>query len=246
MKLHSIDTHVHLLVSKKQNEPDWVEIKKILDMAYEAGLTAVCVTEHAESAGYRQLMKSLFEDNVYNGQLAEGGVILPSGLMLYPGAEVQLSNGTNVGVHAPLQTLMELNTTAGFYSLDELEDYLQKVGKTFALVAHHIYWEGKTFPDHDRLAEVVSAIEVPAKDSRNSDKYRSLAEKYALPNTGGSDAHTFIQIGACYTQVQQDGEHLSHEAFISSLREGSCMAQVSPAVERLVTTSKLYRKHQMA
>ncbi|MCW7546921.1 hypothetical protein OO184_02895 [Photorhabdus sp. APURE] len=235
-----IDTHVHLLVSKKQIEPDWRNISHMLHIACISGLDAICVTEHIEAVGYARLMREIFVENKLNGELYDGCVVTPGGLTLYPGAEIQLRNGTNIGVHTDLDTLFLLDHRAGAYSLAELHRELTLRGTWFILVAHHIFWPGKTYPDHAELASYVRAIEVPAKDLKNVNKYIELAERYNLATTGGSDAHTFIQIGACYGVLSQSIQ-ASHPLLIS-LDQPQKNHVYSEFSKRLVEMSKLYRE----
>ncbi|MFM2666680.1 PHP-associated domain-containing protein [Vibrio mediterranei] len=196
-----IDTHVHLLINKKQKKPDFIAINSMLDIAKASSITTICVTEHIESAGYDSLMREIFIENKLDGKLFSDHVLTKQGIKLYPGAELQLENGTNIGVHTSLDILMNLNHEEGAYTLTELDKELASYKKWYSLVAHHIFWKNKTYPNHDELAHYVNAIEVPAKDLDNVEQYIELADKYNLPTTGGSDAHTFIQIGACYTEL---------------------------------------------
>ncbi|RRO10752.1 PHP domain-containing protein, partial [Pectobacterium aquaticum] len=191
-----IDTHVHLLISKKQIEGDFTSINAMLDVAKISDITAICVTEHIEAIGYDKLMTDLFVDNKLQGIVFHDHVLTKQGIRLYPGAEIQLDNGTNIGVHTKLDTLLKLNHKEGAYNLPRLDQALRERKCWYKLVAHHIFWPNKTYPDYDELARYIDAIEIPAKDLENSGKYISLAGKYNLPTTGGSDAHTFIQIGA--------------------------------------------------
>ncbi len=236
-----IDTHVHLLVSKKQAEVDIQAINYMLDIAKTSQISALCITEHIEAIGYDNLMRALFIDNQLHAEVFHEYILTRQGIKLYPGAELQLANGTNIGVHTSLDTLLKLNHNAGAYTLEKLYDELSMHGGWFTLVAHHIFWPNKTYPDHDELARYVSAIEVPAKDLDNAEQYLVLAQKYGLATTGGSDAHTYIQIGACHS-VLNDGEygegHPLRYAFHSNNHQYHYFSDFS---KRLVEMSKIYR-----
>ncbi|BET95597.1 PHP-associated domain-containing protein [Xenorhabdus taiwanensis] len=190
-------------------------------------------------------MRELFIDNLLHAEIFPEYILTRQGIKLYPGAELQLVNGTNIGVHTSLNTLLKLNHNAGAYTLAGLHDALSTHGDWFTLVAHHIFWPNKTYPDHDELARYVSAIEVPAKDLSNAEQYITLAQKYGLPTTGGSDAHTYIQIGACHSILSENecgDQHPLRYAF----RRNQQYHYFSDFSKRLVEMSKIYRTTIMA
>lgn len=240
-----IDTHVHLLVSKKQTTPDIQAINYMLDIARTSQISALCITEHIESVGYDNLMHALFIDNRLHAEIFPEYILTRQGIKLYPGAELQIANGTNIGVHTSLDSLLQLNHNAGAYTLPELYDALSSHGGWFALVAHHIFWPNKTYPDHDELARYVSAIEVPAKDLDNVEKYLALSQKYGLATTGGSDAHTYIQIGACHS-VLSESEYGEQHPLRYAFHNNHQYHYFSDFSKRLVEMSKIYRATIMA
>lgn len=243
MRQKYIDTHVHLLLSKKQVEPHWESIRDMCEIAMQSGIDGLCVTEHIESVGYVKLMTDLFINNVLQGELSENGLIIENKLVLYPAAEVQLCNGSNIGVHAKIESLLALNKDAGFYDLDSLRAALDAQDNEYALVAHHILWPGKEYPNMDELTRKVNAIEVPAKDIEKMASYKDLAVMYGKPVTGGSDSHTPIQIGASYTVFDEVESELHHINLIRSIKSSRCNNVVHPFARRLVNMAKIYRKN---
>ncbi|MCO7514843.1 hypothetical protein NJF44_08675 [Pseudomonas guariconensis] len=202
-----VDSHVHLLLKKKQKNPDWEVVRQVIGAAKINELDAICVTEHIEADAYDALMHGLFLENKLEANFHDDGTLICQGVGVFPGAELELANRMNVGVHTDLYVLMSLNRRPGFYTLETLHDALVKRGRPFKLVAHHIFWPGKTCDDLNALKRCLNAIEVPAKDLANVQKYLELARLLRLQTTGGSDAHTFIQVGACHTVFQlQDHE----------------------------------------
>ncbi|MFH4398999.1 PHP-associated domain-containing protein [Vibrio diabolicus] len=239
-----IDTHVHLLISKKQEKPDYKNINSMLDNAKASGISTICITEHIESVGYDLLMTEIFVENILDGELFSDHVLTKQGIKLYPGAELQLENGTNIGVHTSLDAIMKLKHDEGAYTLSELVKELASTNKWYYLVAHHVFWPNKTYPNHDELSIYVNAIEIPAKDLDNAKKYIELADKYNLPTIGGSDAHTFIQIGACYTELHNIPiceEHPLNYVSQSNYRNH----RFSDFSKRLVEMSKIFRTTQI-
>nr|7RTY_A Chain A, PsfC [Pseudomonas syringae]7RTY_B Chain B, PsfC [Pseudomonas syringae] len=239
-----VDTHVHLLLSKKQRVPDWAAIKRMLDVAKVDELDALCVTEHIEADGYQTLMEGLFVENRLPGGDQHAGRLTYQGVAIFPGAELELANRTNVGVHTDLEGLLALDRAPGAYTLERLHAVLEQRGRPFKLVAHHIFWPGKTCDDLQALGRYVNAIEVPAKDLANAQNYVALAETLALDTTGGSDAHTFIQVGACRTAFELPGSvrDCTAQDWISSRQTSHLFTAQSP---RLVVMSNIYRQSLM-
>ncbi len=240
MTQKKVDTHVHFLVSKKQIQPDWAAIKSILAIAKISGLDALCVTEHIEANAYEPLMRGIFLNNELHGIIQDDGVVTVDNVSLFPGAELELKNKTNVGVHTNFDTLISLDRRPGAYTLEMLHNKLSQSTKHFKLVAHHIFWPGKTCDDLQELGSYVSAIEVPAKDLVNAEKYTTLAIALGLATTGGSDAHTFIQVGACYTVFEVDDfSSCMRMDWLDSKKTSHVYDEFS---QRLVAMAKIHRQ----
>lgn len=239
-----IDTHVHLLLSKKQTMPNWSDVKNIMDVALIGGLDAVCITEHIEAAGYEALMNGLFVHHLFDAASSVDGTLSYNGVAIFPGAELELADKSNLGVHTDLPTLLSLNRTPGAYTIDSIYETLKAQGTPFKLVAHHVFWPGKTPADMQLLGELVDAIEVPAKDLINIEKYTKLARDLNLGTTGGSDAHTFIQVGACQTIIRvKEARELKQGDWISS--EATCHTYCEQS-NRLVAMAKIHRQSLVA
>ena len=241
----TVDSHVHLLLSKKQKTPDWALITCMLEVAKLDELDALCITEHIEADAYQALMEGLFIDGSLQGSALEEGRLSYQGVAIFPGAELELADRSNVGVHTDLEGLMALERRAGAYTLEGIHAALAQRGRPFKLVAHHIFWPGKTGDDLQALGQYVSAIEVPAKDLLNAQKYVSLAESLNLDTTGGSDAHTFIQVGACRTVFEAPASvgDCKAEHWVSSTHTRHLYTAHSA---RLVAMSNMYRQSLMS
>lgn len=199
MDIVKIDTHVHLLLNKNVKLPNWGLVRNCIKVAKARGLYGFCVTEHVESQAYSDLIHGLFDKNVLGGDMTSKRLVV-DGVAIFPGAEVQLSNGCNIGVHCCYDVLKDLNRIPGYYSLDALKSVLDESGEPHKLVLHHMFWPGKQYDKPLEAARVVDAIEIPAKHWRECARYIEFAEVVNLPSTGGSDAHSYAQIGIAYTQ----------------------------------------------
>lgn len=233
--MFAIDTHVHLLVSKAA-KPDWDEIAFATQAAGNDGLTTLCITEHLDALHYPALIRGLFLEQRLGGRLLSPGVLkLANGLCLSCGAEVSIGGGGDIGVHAEPEVLLGLDQRKGAYSLADLIGTLRSQPSPFAMVAHHVYWPGKSIAALTRQARNLDALELPAKDWEHVDQYLELAADLALPVVGGSDAHTWIQIGSARSiaQVAPD-EQFSPGRLCRLLKDGAIRAQtLASAAERI-------------
>jgi hypothetical protein len=241
-----IDTHVHLLVSKAA-PPDWQEIPFMLDSARRDGLDVLCICEHLDAVHYPDLMRGLFIERRLPGTLLRPGVYrLENGLVISAGAEVSLRGGGDVGVHATTDLLLSLNRQKGFYSLPELLVLVAGQGDRCAAVAHHVYYGTKWIADLPKVGGRLDAVELPAKDLASRDKYRSLSGDLGLPLVGGGDGHTWIQIGACYTELDDgdlgSADDFSVPAFKAALKRRHVKPVPVPGAERFIRMSRIYRE----
>lgn len=94
----------------------------------------------------------------------------------------------------------------------------------------------------EELAEQIDIIEVfnaRSPFSRPFTKARAFAEKYDLPKTAGSDAHTPREIGETYVEMP---EFNGRDEFLQALRKGKIhIHRASPLVHIDSTLAKLKR-----
>lgn len=195
--MKSIDTHVHLLVSKVA-APDWAEIAFTMRAARGDGIDVLCITEHLDAVHYVTLVRGLFDEKRLGGTLVGPGVLqLDDGLVVSSGAEVALKGGGDVGLHCSPDRLLALDRAKGAYSLSELIANVAPFADEAVLVAHHYYWSNKSFAELPAMADRIDAIELPAKDLARAEQYSQLAQQLDRPLIGASDAHTWVQVGSC-------------------------------------------------
>lgn len=236
-----VDTHVHLLSHKTAR----IDVNSILDCfasAADTGLGGICICEHRESDVYEDLLALVFEQCGLNGlRYVQPGVALwLERLYVLSGTELELSDGSNVGVHAPPAMLRSLSNVPRTHQLRQLRKSSHVHGST--LVAHHMFWPGKHPADLQDVLACVDAIELPAKDWTSAAKYSQIASASGLPLVAGSDAHTFVQVGAAYTELKLDGPVLNHRSLGDSVRAAPA-ARLSLEVGRLVKISERLRRN---
>lgn len=234
-----LDMHVHLLSARTAP----IARDTILDCfetAADSGLQALCICEHRESSAYEELLTLIFEQCAIPGlRYVESGVVVwQERLVVLSGAELELADGSNVGVHAPPTLLRSLSPLPEAYSLRELRE---RLGDAPTIVAHHVFWAGKQPAHLPDVLTCTNAIELPAKDWLRADRYRELAAGSALPLVAGSDAHTFVQVGAAYTELELHPSAVNHRTLAHAVRHTKPKAHLSGEVGRLVRMSKQLR-----
>lgn len=241
-----IDTHTHALVSKEAI-PNYEAIKFNLNIAKDIhDINVVCFTEHLDANFYRELMKNVFDKNIFQGQkLSESLIKLNDDFYISSGAEVSLKSGADVGVHTSLDILMSLNTQKGFYTIESLYDDLSKKTSNFIIFAHHLFKPGKWIDRFDQYADCFDAVELPAKDIANKEKYYDFAGINKKSLVAGSDAHTWVQIGVGRTVLDKDHINLGeqfHPSLKSFIAHGKQSIIIEPSATKIVEMSKAYRK----
>jgi len=237
-----IDTHVHLLVSKAA-PPLWEEISFTADVARQDGLDVICITEHLDAQYYPDLVHGIFLEGKLGGELRAPGVVrLENGLILSSGAEIALCGGGDVGVHAAPEILLALRREKGSYGLGELLATLPTESNALAVVAHHYYWPGKCIAGLADYTDRIHAIEMPAKDLDNAQRYSDLAERLNLALVGGSDAHTWLQVGSCRSDGDLDvAETFDPEHLRSMMIRRALQVRPLPAAAERIRMSKIFR-----
>ena len=241
-----IDTHVHLLPTKK-SRPDWEEIDFTFQVASKKGIDVIFLTEHRDALGFDELYSEIFGENKLGGDVQENGVIvLPCGLMISSGAEISLKGGGDIGVHASVKALMDLKSLSMAYTATELLSEFEAGGGSYVTVAHHLLGDGKWWCDFEDVIEKVDAIEVPGKHPHLLSQYQGLAQKYSKTGVSGSDAHTWIQVGVGKTLVatgflDEGREENFIRKFKKVVTEGMTVPCVHKSAEEVLRLSSYYR-----
>ena len=245
-----IDTHVHLLSTKK-SRPDWEEIDFTFQVAKKKGIDIVCLTEHRDSQGFDELYSEIFGEKKLGGQALEDGVIvLSSGLMISSGAEISLRGGGDMGVHASVKAVMDMRSPSMTYTATELLDELERKNNSYVAVAHHLLGDGKWWCDFDNVIRKVDAIEVSGKHPHWVERYKGLAQKYNKACVSGSDAHTWIQLGVGKTLVPErflegeSGESFIH-GFKSVVRKAATVPCIHESADEVLRLSGYYRSRHL-
>ena len=173
--------HCHTRLSKDSlNDP-----RKLVEAAAEHGMDALCVTDHNGLANALALSK-----------LAD----LP--IRVIPSEEVKTSEGEIIGYFlselvpkglSPEETVKRIKDQGGLVAVPHPFDSM-RVGSRLQT------------PTLDRLVEkgLVDILEVfNARAAKAADNEKALeyAREHWLAMSGGSDAHTLIEVGRAYAEV---------------------------------------------
>lgn len=244
-----IDTHTHLILTKVSGI-DWDHVAQALKGAAAADLDIVYVSEHVDAVGYEELLRGLFEQGRMGGELLAPGVVkLDDGPILRAAGEVPCRNGEDIGVHTDIDVLFELHRAKGHYTVSELLDQLDATSRPYAAIVHHVYWPTKYSDDIAENASRLHAIELPSRHLDEEERYHKLAADLGLPLVGGSDAHSFIQYGACFSEVKEmlDVDEAVGAAtwLLRALQAGTIEARKTPSATRLMNLGYAHRHFLM-
>jgi len=188
-----IDLHVHTCYSYD----GFTTLEEVLANSKRRGLDGVAVTDHGTLAGALRLIKAKTK-----------------GLIVIPGMEIETLQGH----------VLALNVTTPIPPKLRASETIQKIHEAggIAIVCHprviyKVRWRPKTFSalKFDAV-EVVNSATFPF--SLSTRLSRSLATRFSLPQTGGSDSHLPQTIGMAYTLIDADPEV---DEIVQAIKEGA-------------------------
>jgi predicted metal-dependent phosphoesterase TrpH len=196
-----IDLHVHTNVSSPCS---LIPPRRAIEMAMEAGLDGICVTEHDEIAGAQVTSR----------------LGLELGFPVFRGIEIYTEFGDMLvyglyrdapGWKTPFVDLLEMCREAG----------------AVIVPAHSCRVTGELERVHGPELAGWMLGSVDAIETHNggctaggNEAALELARRYRLPGIGGSDAHHEFQLGRCYTLFPD--EVRTDEELIAALKSGRC------------------------
>ena len=199
-----IDFHTHGKLAKKlpfsSQYTDWLFAE-----AKEAGLDAICLTEHFNTLGFQEVY-----EYIKNNYEQDGDTFLANGLRIFPGMEVDIAEGGHILVIGKMEDILVLNNS--------LKDYMEKGSflpfeqlltllDTYPVIvgAAHPFREGSKIPTLPTyLLEQLDFIDLNGKDmaqdcDKNQQLITSFCEELKLPYVAGSDTHQANQYGCIVT-----------------------------------------------
>lgn len=203
-----LDFHTHGKLAKKLPfSPAYTHW--LFAEARNAGLDALCLTEHFNTLGFEELYEYIAGHSRQDGES-----LLFEGLRIFPGMETDIAEGGHVLSIGPMEAILELNRRLEPYKekgrflpfaqlMDLFGDYPVLVG------GGHPYREGGHIPELPAgQLERFHFFDLNGKDvaenrSRTVTLTYALGEKYGKPVVGGSDTHQAVQYGCIRTRFQR-------------------------------------------
>lgn len=209
------------------------------------GLDGLAITEHAHGADFWAMYDAMLARWPYRQ-----GRFEVEGALFYTGMELTLAEHVDALVVAPLETLRELDeafaasATAGYHpSGQELAEALQSLERSTLRIAAHPFRDDKHI---EQLAPalrvaIFHAVEINAcyADAVRVEAVLAKAAQRGWATTAGSDAHTWPQLGACWTSVEVQDD--SFEALRQAVLARRCAPRTHPQRERLVRVGRAFK-----
>ena len=201
-----LDFHTHGKLAKKlpfsTAYTDW-----LFSEARQAGLDALCLTEHFNTLQFDELYRYLSSVSRRTQDVLE----LSNGLRIFPGMETDVAEGGHILSIGPLEAILELNRRLEPYKekrkflpfaqlMDLFEEYPVLVG------CGHPYRAPGHVPElPEEQLRRLQFLDLNGKDlaldrSRTEELTYALGQRLNIPVVSGSDTHQAVQYG-CVTTV---------------------------------------------
>jgi len=208
-----VDMHCHTrLSSDSLNDP-----RKLVEAAASHGMGALCVTDHNGLANALALSK--MDD-------------LP--IPVIPSEEVKTTEGEIIGYYltelvpkrlTPEETVKRIKGQGGLVCVPHPFDTLRTGSRLQTPALERLVAAGLV-----DIIEVLNARAVKAEDNRRA---LDFAREHGLAMSGGSDAHTLMEVGGAYAEVQP---FTGPEQFLEALRHGTVDGKLAGSLIHLGST----------
>ena len=241
-----IDFHTHAKLAKKlpfsPEYTDW-----LFGEAKRAGLDALCLTEHFNTLGFREVYRYI------EGRCArEGdGLMTEDGFRIFPGMEVDIAEGGHTLVIGPLDCILEMNLRlepfkekGRFLSFEKWSDMAKEYPVLFG--AGHPYRAGGHIPELPaELLERFQFLDVNGKDLAKDregtwKKMKDLSQKLGKPLVAGSDTHQSFQYGCVYNVFERNADTVRD--LYAQILENNCRIEMSDNLAFQVETAGILKR----
>lgn len=205
-----IDLHTH---TRYGSVCAYMDPDQLIQRAKEIGLDGVCITEHNQLWS-QQAIERLRHKHHF---LVIGGVEVSTdcGDILVFGLHRSVRDVFHI------QDLKKMANDAGAVMILAHPFRSERGGRTDLSSSHNNFKQWGSGHRHN-IFQMIDGIEVYNGQSGFQEKRlaKSIADRYNLSVTGGSDAHAILGVGACYTVFEEEVQH--EQDLISQIREGRC------------------------
>ena len=219
----------------------------MFNQALNSGLDAICLTEHFNTTQFDDVYKYVRDISKRDGDT----LVLENGLRIFPGIEVDISEGGHILCIGEVDEILELRNELKPHidNFLKFSDLMNIFDKYHVLVgAADPFRPGKSanIPtiDHEELKRL-SFIDLNGKDlalygEEMEKKVRDFANSLNLPLIGGSDTHQENQYGAVYNVF--DREYNSIDEIYEAVLENRYEIQIHDNIVNKVETASLIKK----
>lgn len=208
-----VDMHCHTRLSKDSlNDP-----RRLVEAAASRGMGALCVTDHNGLAN--ALALSRMSD-------------LP--IPVIPSEEVKTSEGEIIGYYlselvpkglSPEETVKRIKGQGGLVAVPHPFDSMRVGSRLKTPALERLVGKG--------MIDIIEVFNARAARSEDNEKALRFAKAHGLPMSGGSDAHTLIEVGRAYAEL---APFVGPEAFLEALRHGNVHGTLSNTLIHLGST----------
>ncbi len=208
------DLHVHTCYSPDCCTP----LAKIVDHCLKTGIDCIAVADHNTIEGALKLK-----------EMAPFKIIVAEEIMTSIGELMGLFLSREIpkGLSAQ-ETIAQIKKQGG----------LVNIPHPFGRPSWHNSWK-LTSPEILSQLDMIEVFNSRTPLPNSSSKSRQLAQKYELPATAGSDAHTLAEIGRAYVEMPQFN---SPNDFLHSLAQGRIVGRRSSPLIHFASTWAKMRK----
>jgi predicted metal-dependent phosphoesterase TrpH len=195
-----------------------MSLEKIIERCLETGINCIAIADHDSVEGALKMQS-----------LAPFPVIVAGEIVTNQGEIMGMFLKEGVPMDLPIeQAISRIKAQGALVCLPHPFDALRG-----------LRLDGKRL---EELVEQIDTIELFNARSlrlRDSTKARVFADKYGIPGTAGSDAHTPSEIGSTYVEIP---EFNGKDDFLQALRKGRICSQRSSPLVHLGSTWARLRK----
>ena len=241
-----LDFHTHGKLAKRLPfstvYTDW-----LFGEAKNAGLDALCLTEHFNTLQFDELYGYLATRSAREGD----ALVLENGLRVFPGMETDIAEGGHILSIGPLEAILELNqrlaphkAPGNFLPFAQLRDLFDQY--PVVVGGAHPYREGGHIPQlpREQLARL-DFLDLNGKDlatnrQQAEERTYGLGRQLGIPVVSGSDTHQAVQYGCVWTEFQRDCSTAAE--LLQEMQGGRYTITVSESAAEKVKTASLLKR----
>jgi len=206
------DLHIHTKYSGDCNTP----LEKIINRCLEIGINCIAIADHGTAEGALKMQ----EMAPFKVIVAEE-ILTPHGEIMGMFLKETIPSGLSVE-----QTISQIKAQGGLVNIPHPFDRFRPSALDSGII--------------EKIVDQIDAVEVfNAREPfrKPSAKAQAFAEKYGIPGTVGSDAHTIGEIGNAYIEMP---EFNGRDDFLQALRAGKVVGhRTNPLIHFVSGWAKL-------